>query len=109
MLYATGVLYFKPTGVPDFLQNFKLRNAMGHFTMELVVLLICSGLHAGQSAKILAVLNVASRSHNIFNTALTTALAERGHQVLYFALVHNKLIIVNISPKTQNVTFITAN
>jgi len=56
------VLYFKPTGVPDFLQNFKLRNAMGHFTMELVVLLICSGLHAGQSAKILALLNVASPS-----------------------------------------------
>jgi hypothetical protein len=86
MLYATGVIYFKPIGVPVFLQNFKLRNAMGHFTMELVVLLICSGLHTGQSAKILALLNVASPSHNIFNTALTTALAERGHQVLYFVM-----------------------
>lgn len=80
--------------------------------MELVVLLICSGLHAGQSAKILALLNVASPSHNIFNTALTIALAERGHQVsTLLCLVHNKLIIsvVNISPKTQNVTIITAN
>jgi len=59
---------------------------MGHFAMELVVLLICSGLHAGHSTKILALLNVASPSHNIFNTALTIALAERGHQVLYFAV-----------------------
>jgi len=86
MLYATGELYFKPTGVPVFLQNFKLHNAMGHFAMQLVTLLICSGLHAGQSAKILALLNVASPSHNIFNTPLTIALAERGHQVLYLAL-----------------------
>jgi hypothetical protein len=85
VLYATGVFCFKPTGVPVFLQNFKLHNAMRHFAMELVVLLICSGLHAGQSAKILAMLNVASPSHNIFNTALTIALAKRGHQVLYLA------------------------
>jgi hypothetical protein len=49
-------------------------------------LLICFGLHTGQGAKILALLNVASPSHNIFNSALTVALAERGHQVLYFAL-----------------------
>jgi len=63
---------------------------MRHFPMELVALLICSGLHAGQSAKILALLNVASPSHNIFNTALTTALAERGHQVLYLALFGSK-------------------
>jgi len=86
MLYATGVLYFKRTGVPVFLQNFKLRNAMGHFSIELVALLICPALHAGESAKILALLNVASPSHNFFNTPLTTALAERGHQVLYLAL-----------------------
>jgi hypothetical protein len=79
-------VYFKPTGVLVFLQNFKLRNAMGNFAMELLVLLMCSGLHAGHSAKILALLNVASPSHNIFNTALIIALAERGHQVLYFAV-----------------------
>jgi len=82
MLYVTGVLYFKPIGFPVFLQKFKLRNAMEYLAMELVVLLICSGLHAGHSAKILALLNVATPSHNIFNTALTIALAERGHQVL---------------------------
>jgi hypothetical protein len=74
---------FTSTVVPVFLQNFKLRNAMAHFDTLLAVLLIHSGLQAGQSAKILALLNVASPSHNIFNTALTVALAERGHQVLY--------------------------
>jgi hypothetical protein len=82
MFYATEELYFKPNGVPVFLQNFKLCNAMGHYAMQLVVLLICSGLHAGQSVKILALLNVATPSHNTLNTALTIALAERGHQVL---------------------------
>ena len=77
---------FKLTGVPVFLQSFKLRNAMKHFAMVLVALLIYSGQHAGQSAKILALLSVASPSHSIFNTALTVSLAERGHQVLYFAV-----------------------
>jgi hypothetical protein len=59
---------------------------MVHFDMLLAVLLIYSGLQAGESAKILALLNVASPSHNIFNTALTVALAERGHQVLYYVV-----------------------
>ena len=67
-------------------RTFKLRNAMAHFAKELIVLLICSALHAGQSAKILALLNVASPSHNFFNMALAIALAERGHQVLYFVV-----------------------
>lgn len=59
---------------------------MTHLAMVLVVvLLICSGLQTGQGAKILALLNVASPSHYIFNRALIVALAERGHQVLYFA------------------------
>jgi hypothetical protein len=56
---------------------------MAHFDLLLAVLLTCSGLPAAQSANILALLNVASPSHNIFNSALTVALAERGHQVPY--------------------------
>lgn len=92
-----------------FFTELKLRNEMAHFAMVLVdMLLICSGLHAGQGANILALLNVASPSHNIFNTALTTALAERGHQVGLLCciwrkhkgvsawhIVHSKLVIVN--------------
>ncbi|PSN47387.1 hypothetical protein C0J52_11157 [Blattella germanica] len=35
----------------------------------------------GEGAKILALLGVVSRSHHIFNKALTHALAERGHQI----------------------------
>jgi hypothetical protein len=46
-----------------------------------VLLLMCSGPQAVHSAKILALMNVASPSHYIFNRALLVALAERGHQV----------------------------
>jgi hypothetical protein len=46
------------------------------------LLLMCSGLQAVQSAKILALINMASPSHYIFNRALLIALAGRGHQVL---------------------------
>jgi hypothetical protein len=49
--------------------------------MLAVLLLVYCGLEEGQCAKILALLNLASPSHYIFNRALLIALANKGHQV----------------------------
>jgi hypothetical protein len=46
------------------------------------LLLLYSGLQAVQSAKILALINLASPSHYIFNRVLLLDLAGRGHKVL---------------------------
>jgi hypothetical protein len=42
------------------------------------------GLQGSQCAEILALLNLASPSHYIFNRALLIALANKGHQVFNF-------------------------
>lgn len=79
---------------------------MTHLAMVLVVvLLICSGLQTGQGAKILALLNVASPSHYIFNRALIVALAERGHQVTAIATEAEKRPTPNMKTFVLDVAY----
>jgi hypothetical protein len=59
--------------------------------MLVALLSVCCGLQEGQCAKILALLNLASPSHYIFNRALIIALANKGHQVLNCTRVARKL------------------
>ncbi|PNF21497.1 UDP-glucuronosyltransferase 2B31 [Cryptotermes secundus] len=49
--------------------------------MLAALLFLYCGLQEGQCARILALLNLASPSHYIFNRALLIALANKGHQV----------------------------
>jgi hypothetical protein len=64
--------------------------------MLAALLFLHCGLQEGQCAKILALLNLASRSHYIFNRALLTALANKGHQVF-------NLIAFEVSISAQSV------
>ncbi|XP_067011529.2 UDP-glycosyltransferase UGT5 [Anabrus simplex] len=50
------------------------------FHLSLVTLLLC-WVSATRPANVLMLLNAPSRSHHIWNSALVTALAERGHNV----------------------------
>ncbi|XP_046981628.1 UDP-glucosyltransferase 2-like [Schistocerca americana] len=60
-----------------------------------VVLVVCL---AGQceSARILCLMTTVSRSHHIFNRALTLELAKRGHQVTVFAPDREKKPVPNL-------------
>ncbi|XP_069693588.1 UDP-glucosyltransferase 2-like [Periplaneta americana] len=60
------------------------------------LLLVCSGLQAVHNAKILAMLNLPSPSHYIFNRALLLALAEKGHQVTVISPDQEKKPVPNI-------------
>ncbi|XP_069693600.1 UDP-glycosyltransferase UGT5-like isoform X1 [Periplaneta americana] len=60
------------------------------------LLLVCSGLQAVHNAKILAIFNLASPSHYIFNRALILALAERGHQVTVISQDQEKKPVPNV-------------
>ncbi|KDR10226.1 UDP-glucuronosyltransferase 2C1-like [Zootermopsis nevadensis] len=62
----------------------------------LALLLMCYGLYEVQSAKILALLNLALPSHYIFNRALLIELAGRGHQVTVISPDREKLPVPNL-------------
>jgi hypothetical protein len=58
--------------------------------MLTALLFVYCGLQKGQCAKILALMNLASPSHYIFNRVLLIALANKGHQVFNFIAFESK-------------------
>ena len=57
------------------------------------LLFFCIGVNEG--AKILYFSTVASRSHALWSNVLVTALAERGHQVNMYILIHYTITTVS--------------
>jgi hypothetical protein len=76
-----------------------------HVILLIHLMVIFARQKAVQSENILALINLASPSHYLFNRALTRSLAARGHQV---CLIYSSLIlaILQISYLKKDIDFL---